>query len=168
MTRWPFLTAAAIVGLAHGSASLAQTLISRKYVLDRTRSSDVFHVIADAAHQPAGVGWPDLRRRLYKSSLPTDGFRITDIAGRIAISDNTPRPIIDVFAGGAAMKWKINDGQILDVSATVNGEAVIVLYRGSDYDRTTTYRNVGQQLVADTIIVGPGLSAPIRYKLVYN
>ena len=66
------------------------------------------------------------------------------------------------------MKWKINDGQILDVSAKTNDEGVFITVLGSDYQRITVYRNVGRQLVAESTITSPGLSAPIRYKFVYN
>lgn len=66
------------------------------------------------------------------------------------------------------MKWKINDGQILDVFAKTDGEAVVLTFLGSDYQRTTVYRNVGRQLVAESTITSPGLSAPILYKFVYN
>jgi hypothetical protein len=129
MGRWTFPMAAGIAIAACGPECSAQSLISKKYVLDRGRSDDAFRAIASAVHTPFDVEWPDLRRRLYKSSLPTDGFRITSVAGQITISDDTPRPIIHVLSGGQAMKWKINDGQIIDVSAKTIGESVFMTYR---------------------------------------
>lgn len=168
MGRWTFPVAAAIAIVACGPECSAQNLISKKYVLDRGQSDDAFRAIASAVHSPSDVTWPDLRRRLYKSSLPTDGLRMTSVAGQITVSDDTPRPIIHVLAGGEAMKWKINDGQIIDVSAKTMGEAVFMTYRGRDYERTTVYRNVGQQLVAETTIISPRISTPIYYRLVYK
>ena len=168
MGRWTFAVAAAIAIGACGPECSAQNLISKKYVLDRGQSDDVFRAITSAVHSPTDVKWPDLRRRLYKSSLPTDGFRITSIAGQITVSDDTPRPIIHVMTGGEAIKWKINDGQVIDVSAKTIGEAVSMTYRGSDYERTTVYRNVGQQLVAETTIKSLRIVTPIQYRLVYN
>jgi hypothetical protein len=55
---------------------------------------------------------------------------------------NTTRPIIDVFAAGESMKCEINDGQILNVFAKTNDEAVFITFFGRDYQRTTVYRNV--------------------------
>lgn len=167
MGRWCWPAAAALAIVACGAECSAQSLISKKYVLDRAQSDDVFRVITDAVHAPS-VEWPDLRRRLYKSSLPTNGFRMTSIAGQISVNDDTPRPIIHVMVGGESMKWKINDGQIIDVSAKSTGEAVAIVYRGRDYERTTVYSNVGEQLVAETTITGPIISTPIRYRLVYK
>ena len=66
------------------------------------------------------------------------------------------------------MKWKINDGQVLDVSAKIDGDAVKAKYTGDGYERTTIYHNVGQALVAESTITSPILSAPIRYKSVYT
>lgn len=163
---FPILAAIAIVALSPGSS--AETLISKKYVLDRKQSDDVARVIEHAAPSPLNVNWPELRRKIYKSSLPTDTFRFTSVAGRIAISDDSPRPIIDVLAGGGSMKWKINDGQVLDVSANIDGDAVKAKYTGDGYERTTIYHNVGQALVAESAITSPILSAPIRYKSVYT
>ncbi len=66
------------------------------------------------------------------------------------------------------MKWKLNDGQTLDVSAKAMGDAVIITYGGSDYELTSTYYNVGQQLVEDTTIESQRIATPIRYKLIYK
>lgn len=167
MGRWTFpVVAIAIVALSPASA--AQSLISKEYTLDRKQSDDAARVIANAAPSPVNANWPELRRKIYKSSLPTDNFRITSVAGRITISDDGPRPIIAVLAGGGSMKWKINDGQVLDVSAKLDGDAVETKYIGDGYERTTVYRNIGQILLAESTITSPMLSAPIRLKSVYT
>ncbi len=66
------------------------------------------------------------------------------------------------------IKWKINDGQILDVSAKAKGDTVFMTYRGSDYERNTTYYNVGQKLVEETTIKSQRIATPIHYKLIYK
>ena len=66
------------------------------------------------------------------------------------------------------IKWKINDGQVLDVSAKLAGDNVEVRYIGDGYERITVYRNVGQSLVADSTITSRILSEPIRFKSIYN
>jgi hypothetical protein len=55
-----------------------------------------------------------------------------------------------------------------DVSAKANGEAVWLLYLGAEGERTTVYHSVGQDLVAETTIISPQLTAPLHYKLVYT
>ncbi|MEG3085730.1 hypothetical protein U1707_18995 [Sphingomonas sp. PB2P12] len=66
------------------------------------------------------------------------------------------------------MKWKINDGQVLDVSAKLDGGTIEARYIGDGYERMTVYRNVGQSLVAESTITSPMLSAPIRFKSIYT
>ncbi len=168
MNRSTFPVVVALAIVAHSPASWAQSLISKKYILDRKQSDNAARMIANAAPSPLNIRWPELRGRIYKSSIPTENFRITVVAGRIAMSDDSPRPIIDVFSNGKSMKWRINDGQILDVSAKLDGDTVEARYIGDGYERVTVYRNVGQSLVAESTITSPMLSAPIRYKSIYT
>ncbi len=168
MGRWPFSVVAAIAILVSGPASLAQGFISKRYVLDRGQSDDVSHVIDSAVPSPSNVNWPDLRRRLLKTNVPTDGFMISRVEGRVSVKDDSPRPIIHVWTSGDPIEWKINDGQIIDVSAKANGDAVLLTFRGIDNERTTVYRSIEDQLVVEATITSPGLLAPIHYKLVYN
>jgi hypothetical protein len=86
----------------------------------------------------------------------------------MSISDDSPRPIIHVYSDGGSVKWKINDGQVLDVSAKQDGEIVETKYIGDGYERITVYRNIGHSLVAESTIISPMLSAPIRYKSIYT
>ena len=76
-------------------------------------------------------------------------------------------PIV-VWTGGEPIEWRLDDGQIFDVSATANGEAISLTFRAPDSERTTVYRSDGQQLVTETTIISPLLSTPIRYRVVYN
>ncbi len=163
---FPVVVVIAVV--AHSPASSAQSLISKKYILYRKKSDDAARMIASAAPSPLNINWPELRRKIYKSSLPTDNFRITIVAGQISISDDSPRPIIHVFSDDGSMKWKINDGQVLDVSAKLAGDNVEVRCIGDGYERMTVYRNVGQSLVAESTITSPILSVPIRFKSIYT
>ena len=88
-------------------------------------------------------------------------------AGRISIKWDA-KPLIVVWAGGEPIEWKLEDGQVFDVSAITDGEAVSLTLRAADNERNMVYRIDGQELVAETIITSPLLSTPIRYKLVYN
>ncbi len=168
MSRRTFPVVVAIAIVAHSPSSSAQSLISKKYILDRKQSDDAARMIANAAPSPLNINWPELRRKIYKSSLPTDNFRLTIVAGQISISDDSPRPIIHVFSDDGSMKWKINDGQVLDVSAKLVGGTIEARYIGDGYERMTVYRNVGQSLLAESTITSPMLSAPIRFKSIYT
>ncbi|HEU0098955.1 MAG TPA: hypothetical protein VFQ67_09295 [Allosphingosinicella sp.] len=155
---------AAISISSSGSASPVQGPVSGIYVLDRGESDDVHKAIASA------VAVPDVTRitgRLRKSNTPSLGLRLSSSAGRFSIKDDVNPPIV-VWISGEPIKWKLGDGQVFEVSAKANGETVSLTFRAVDSERTTVYRSVGQQLVAETTLISPRLSTPLRYKLVYN
>ena len=76
--------------------------------------------------------------------------------------------MIVVWTSGEPIEWTLEDGQVFDVSARANGEAISLTFRAPDSERTTVYRSEGQQLVTETTIISPLLSTPIRYRVVYN
>jgi hypothetical protein len=84
------------------------------------------------------------------------------------IKNDAKRKIV-VSTNGETIEWTQEDGQVFDVSAQVNGEAISLTFDAIDHSkRATTYCSDGQQLVTETTIVGPLLSAPIHYRVVYN
>ena len=143
--------------------------------MDRGRSDDVLQAIEGAMAGVSIAARPLARARLRKSNTPSEGFRISSSAGRFSIKDDD-KPLIVVWTGGEPIQWKLLDGQVFDVLAKADGEAVSLTFRAAGSgptavwagsERTTVYRGVGRELVAQTVIIGPQLSAPIRYRLVY-
>jgi len=169
MGHWILAATAGVAILASGTASSAQCLISGKYILDRGQSDDVTHAIESAHPGASDINWRDVRNRLFKSILSYDELRISSIAGRFSAQYDNPKPLIDVWISGEPIKWKLNDGQVFDVSAKANDEAVLLTLRGVYSEQTIVYRSVGQQLVVETTIISPKfIFAPIHYKLVYD
>lgn len=176
MRHWALSAAIGAAISTSSSASPAQRLISGVYVLDRGQSDNVHQAIESAIAGLSSATRPLARARLRKSNTPSEGFRISSSAGRFSIKDDD-KPLIVVWISGEPTKWKLLDGQVFDVSAKADGEAVSLTFRAANSEpttvwanseRTTVYRSMGQELVAETTIIGPQLSTPIRYKLVYN
>jgi hypothetical protein len=157
-------TGTAIQIASPGSASPPQGLISGSYILDEERSDDVLQAIDSAV---AGLSRPPFARRLRKAAARPYAIRISFAAGRFSIHYDAKAPIV-VWTGGEPIEWRLEDGQVFDVSATANGEAISLTFRAPDSERTTVYRRDGQQLVTETTIISPLLSTPIRYTVVYN
>ena len=166
MLHWALsvATGAAILISSPGSASPPQGLISGSYIRDEERSDDVFQAIESAV---AGLYRPPFARRLRKAAAPAYAIRISFAAGRFSIHYDAKAPIV-VWTSGEPIEWRLEDGQVFDVSATANGEAISLTFRAPDSERTTVYRSDGQQLVTETTIISPLLSTPIRYRVVYN
>jgi hypothetical protein len=144
-----------------------QGLISGSYILDRERSDDVFQAINSAVAGLSGITRPPFVRRLRKAAAPAYAIRISIAAGRFSIKNDAKTPIV-VWTSGEPVEWKLEDGQVFDVSAKANSEAISLTFRGADSERTTVYRSDGQRLVTETTIISPLLSTPLRYKVVYN
>ena len=157
-------TGTAIQLASPGSASPPQGLISGSYILDEERSDDVLQAIDSAV---AGLSRPPFARRLRKAAARPYAIRISFAAGRFSIHYDAKAPIV-VWTGGEPIQWRLEDGQVFDVSATADGEAISLTFRAPDSERTTVYRSDGQQLVTETTIISPLLSTPIRYRVVYN
>ena len=168
MRHWALsaATGAAIFISSSGSASPEQGLISGSYIVDEERSDNYLQSIGNAL-PVRSLATRDLVRRLRKAAAPAYAISISFSEGRFSIK-NDAKPLIDVSTSGEAIEWKLEDGQVFDVSAKANGEAVSLTFRAPDSERTTVYRSGGQQLVAETTITGPLISTPIRYKVVYN
>jgi len=168
MRHWTLSAAigATILISSAGSASPAHSVISGGYILDRERSDDAFKTIESAF---AGLSHPKrslARRRLVKS-IAVVRMRISIAGSRVGITYDDKAPII-VWIGEDPVKWKLIEVLVFDVSAKASGEAISLEFHGEDSDRITTYRNVGQDLVVNTTIVSPLLSAPIVYKQIFN
>jgi hypothetical protein len=166
MRHWALSAAIGAAILISSSASPAQGLISGSYILDEERSDNVSQAIDSAV---AGLSNRPFAQRLRKSAASAPGYaiRISLAAGRFSINHDA-KPLIRVWTNGEPVKWKLEDGQVFDVSAKANGEAIALTLRGADTERTIVYRSEGQQLVTETTIISPLLSAPIRYRVVYN
>ena len=161
-------TGTAIQIASPGSASPPQGLISGSYILDEERSDDVQQALNSAVDgMSPSITRLSFARRLRKAAARAYAIRISIAAGRFSIHYDAKAPIV-VWTGGEPIEWRLEDGQVFDVSATANGEAISLTFRAPDSERTTVYRSEGQQLVTETTIISPLLSTPIRYRVVYN
>ena len=158
-----------IVVTAPCSASAEQGLLSGSYIIDEERSDNVMNALNSAVDaMPPSVARPYFARRLRKAGAPAYAIKILFAEGRFWIKNDAKRSIV-VSTSGETIEWTLEDGQVFNVSAQVNDEAVSLSFHAVDNsDRTTSYCSDGEQLVTETTIIGPLLSTPIRYRVVYN
>lgn len=167
MLHWAMLAATGAAILTSSPASPPQCVASNIYVLDGGRSDDVQQLITSATADLPNTDY--FSRRLRKANTAVDGgrIRISNAPGRFSIKYET-RPLIFVSTNGEPNQWKLNDGQVFDVSAKAIGEAVSIMFRATDSERITVYRVAGPQFVEDTTITSPRLAKPLQYRLIYN
>jgi hypothetical protein len=168
MRHWTLSAAigAAILISGSGSASPAQGVVSGNYVRDGERSDDAFQAIESAIAGLPSETRP-LARMTLRKSIAVKRMRISIAGSRVGIAYDDKAPFA-VWIGGEPVKWKLIEVLVFDVSAKANGEAISLTFRGDDSERITTYRSVGQDLVADTTIISPLLTTPIVYKQIFN
>ena len=170
MRHWALsaATGAAISISSPGSASPEQGLISGSYILDEERSDHVLQALNSAIDgMSPSITLPSFARRLRKAAAPAYAIRISIAAGRFSIMRDA-HPPITVWIGGEPIELMLEGQQVFDVSARANGDAISLTFRAANSERTIVYRSVGQQVVTETVITSPLLSAPIRYRVVYN
>ncbi|MBB5712797.1 hypothetical protein [Sphingomonas xinjiangensis] len=168
MRHWALSAAigAAILISSSGSASPAQGVVSGSYVRDEDRSDDAFQAIENAISGVPSAKRPLARKRLSKS-IAVYRMRISIAGSRVGIAYDDKAPFA-VEIGGQSVKWKLIEVLVFDVSAKANGEAISLTFRSADSERVTTYRSVGQDLVADTTMTSPLLSTPIVYRQIFK
>lgn len=168
MRHWTLSAAigAAIFISSSGSASPAQGVVSGSYVLDRERSDNAFQAIESAIAGLSNATRPLARIKLRKS-IAVNRMRISIAGSRVGIAYDDKAPIV-VWIGEDPVKWKLIEVLLFDVSAKADGGAISLTFRGHDSERITTYRSVGQDLVADTTITSPWLSRPVVYKQIFD
>ena len=167
MRRWIVSAAigAAILSSGSGAASPVQGVASGIYEGDE-RSDHAFEAI-DSATAPLPDSTRPLARMRLRKSVAVSRIRISTAGSRIGIAYDAKAPMT-LWIGEEPVKWKLTDVLVFDVSATRDGDALSIRFRGEDSDRTTTYRNVGQDLEEDTSMIVPHLSTPIVFKRVFH
>ena len=168
MRHWTLSAAIGVTFLisSSGSASPAQGVVSGSYVQDRERSDDAFQAIDRVIADLSNAKRPLARMRLRKS-IAVNRIRISIAGGRVGMAYDAKAPIA-VWIGEDPVMWKLIEALVFDVSAKANGEAISLTFRGEDSERITTYRSVGQDLVADTTTISPWLSTPVVYKQIFK
>lgn len=168
MRRRALLAAAgtAILISVSGSASPTQGVVSGSYILDRERSDDAFQAIESAIAALSNAERQLVRMKLRKS-IAVNRMRISIAGRRVGITYDDKAPIV-LWLGEAPVRWKLIEMLPFDVSAKADGDAIALTFRDDDSERITTYRSVGQGLVADTTMTSPWLSAPVVYKQIFN
>lgn len=143
-----------------------QFVASGIYVRETQLEGGAFEAIERAVAGLPDAKRPFLRSRLFKS-VAANRIRLSSTGNRVSIVYDAKAPIV-LWLGGGPVKWKLAEWFVYDVSAKADGDAISLTFRGSDGERTVVYHSVGRDLVEETSIVTPLLSAPITYKLVYN
>lgn len=149
----------------------AQTpAIQGTFVYDASASDDVEAAIKEATHKMSFITKPIARGRLKKTNEPYRRVIISPTAAEISIAMDQRAPIVTP-SDGTAIDWKRpEDGEMLKVSTSWEGDRLRETFVADDGQRENVFSLSpdGRTLRMDVTVSSPRLPAPVRYALVYR
>lgn len=160
----------AAMALLFAPALAAQeTPMAGTFVLDREAGDDLEGVV-DQGVELMKSWWlrPFARGRLEEANRPYEWTRIASRDGAVAIA--TDRWSLEIPWDGGIEGWERVEGDVVDVTATVEGSLLRVVFQGEEGTRTNVYRlaDEGRALIIDVTVAGDRLIEPLGYQLVYR
>lgn len=148
---------------ADGSAGLPGTYT---YVPDQ--SADVPQAIDTAIERMNFIKRPIARGRLSRTNIPYKRVHIEITASEAVIRYDDQAPV-RMPINGQSIKWKRADGEVFDVSATLEGAKLHQTYKAEDGMRVNSFsRDAAGSLRMQVEVSSPQLPQPLKYELVYR
>ncbi len=111
---------------------------------------------------------PIARSRLKKSNPAYKRIVIVHKGDLVSVSFDGRRPI-EMPADGAPIKWTRDDGEVFDVTATVQNGELIQTFKAEDGQRVNTFSaNDSGQMTMEAKLTSPQLPTPVIYTLLYQ
>ena len=165
--RFPLaLLALALFALLPASLGAQQSL-SGTYTLNRQASDDINAAIESAVRRMNFVTRPIARGRLRKTNAAYERVVIDYGTSQVSVTFDQ-RAAIVTPSNGTPIKWRREDGEQFDVSTEWENGRLEQTFSAEDGRRVNVYTLEGNTLTMEVTITSPRLSAPLRYKLVYN
>ncbi|HEU4558087.1 MAG TPA: hypothetical protein VFS20_09565 [Longimicrobium sp.] len=164
----PVLLALALLAL-FSTAARAQSRLDGSWTRNRQQSDNVNAAI-DAAIKPMNFLVRAVARgRLRTANVAYERLVITSTEDTVNVTYHERAPVITP-ANGTVVKWWREDGQDFDVSTEWENGRLIQTFRAPDGRRVNVYSVSadGRTLTMDVTLTSPRLSAPLRYKLVFD
>ena len=152
---------------------LAVPLAAQPAALFRTwtlaSAPDMTKVIEDATATMNFITRPIARSRLAKTNAVEPTIRIEPEPGGVAIQYGERQPQ-HLTSDGRAMEWTREDGEKLLVSARMDADDLVQVYKAADGERTNTFQvdGAGRVLTLKVTVTSPRLPGPLSYVLTYR
>lgn len=142
--------------------------LSGTYEYVPEKSASVSKAIDKAVEKMNFIKRPIARSRLTKTNTPYQRIRIEFGTSDAEITYDARKPI-RMPLNGEPIKWTRDDGEIFDVSATVDGGKLLQTYKAQDGTRVNSFsKDSSEALHLEVEVSSPQLPQPVRYLLVYR
>ena len=162
MTVKPLLALILAVPLAAQPAALFRTWTLAS-------APDMTKVIEDATATMNFITRPIARSRLAKTNAVEPTIRIDPEPGGVAIQYGERQPQ-HLTADGRTAEWTREDGEKLLVSARMDADGLVQVYKAADGERTNAFQvdGAGRILTLKVTVTSPRLPGPVSYVLTYR
>ena len=132
------------------------------------QSNDVSQAIEKAVEKMNFIKRPIARGRLTRTNTPYQRIRIELSASEAVIMYDDQAPV-RMPMSGAPIKWKRADGEVFDVSASIEGAKLRQTYKAEDGMRVNSFfKDSAGSLRMEVEVTSPQLPQPVKYELVYR
>ena len=150
-------------------AHAANTDMAGRYVYVPERSTAVDRAVEKAVTEVNFVLRPMARSRLKKTNQPYQNITLTIGADKLSITTDR-RAAIVTPASGKPVKWRREDGEMLDVSMKWQGRTLQETFAAKDGKRVNVFELSpdGGELRMMVTVSSKRLPKPLVYTLVYQ
>ena len=164
------LAAIAVLAVPVPAALVAQTpSLAGTFVIQADGSDDINASIDDATARMNFAIRGIARSRLRKTNTPFRRISIAHTPQQVTVTTDTRDPI-HTPANGTPIRWRREDGEMLDVSTEWKGGVLEQTFVAEDGKRVNRYSisGDGRLLTMEVTITSPRLPKPLVYRQMYR
>lgn len=163
----PLFLAFALAALLPAATRAQESSMRGTFTLNRQASDNVRQAIDAAVARMNFVTRPIARGRLVRTNAAYERVVIAFDQREVTVTFDQ-RAAIKSPANGTPIKWTREDGEVFDLSTEWENGRLEQTFKAEDGQRVNVFSVDGNTLTMNVTITSPRLSAPLRYKLVYN
>ena len=147
----------------------AQSMLDGTYAALADESARIDAAIEQAVATMNFIKRPIARSRLKKTNPAYRSIAIATSDGQITVTFDERKPVA-MPSGGTTVKWTRDDGEVLDVGATIEATTLKQTFKAEDGQRLNTFVLApdGRALTLEVTITSEQLPTPLRYSLTYR
>lgn len=168
-TRWLVTAVAGIALLAPEIASAQAPSLAGSWVRHAEGSDDINAKINEATGRMNIAIRGIARSRLRKTNAPYQRLTIAYNPQQVTITTDS-RAAIQTPGNGTPIRWKREDGEVLNVSTEWKNTVLEQTFAAEDGKRVNRYTlsNDGRMMTLEVTITSPRLQQPLVYRQMYH
>lgn len=166
---WHFARIAVACAALLLAQSVGAQALQGVYVVATQPADTIDRAIQTAVAKMNFIKRPIARSRLAKTNPLYHRIEISQGAAEIRVSFDEGNPVV-MPLDGASAKWTRGDGEVFDVSASLQDSQLIQTFKAGDGQRVNRFSlgPDGNTLTLQVMLSSPQLPEPVKYTLTYR